>query len=342
MGIFVTDKFVDAHKQVSQHSRWHRLPLQKIEDLRDAVYGAGLEATQMSRGAMSGSLIFSERDGVAFSSGLIEGKVALSGCLSNDRVTLGLGVQLSPGSRQWCREVVTGNIGLFMPGDEHDALYCPGSLYLAATLSLENIESRAAQLDLVLNKKILLGSGIHSRSINSSQLASVYQRFSAIHKGISSGGAAHDIALGIELLDLMIGHCARSPKAVLKRHYREAHQRIVKLARDYIVEHLHEPISVDVLAVAINTSRRTLFRAFQAVIGESPITYIRTLRLHRIRHDLASIHEARCTIAMAANKWGIDELGRMAGRYRDLFGELPSETRAEKSYIGFMAESEFR
>jgi AraC-like DNA-binding protein len=54
------------------------------------------------------------------------------------------------------------------------------------------------------------------------------------------------------------------------------------------------------------------------------------LRLHRIRHDLASDEERACTVALIANQWGISELGRMARRYRDLFGELPSETLAKQ------------
>ena len=48
--------------------------------------------------------------------------------------------------------------------------------------------------------------------------------------------------------------------------------------------------------------------------------------MHRIRHDLASQAERACTVALIANEWGISELGRMAGRYRELFGELPSDT----------------
>ena len=51
------------------------------------------------------------------------------------------------------------------------------------------------------------------------------------------------------------------------------------------------------------------------------------LRLHRIRHDLASDDEAARSIAIIANQWGVSELGRMSGRYRSIFGELPSETR---------------
>jgi len=52
------------------------------------------------------------------------------------------------------------------------------------------------------------------------------------------------------------------------------------------------------------------------------------LRLNRIRRDLASPQEAHCTVAALANRWGVSELGRLSSEYRDLFGELPSRTRA--------------
>jgi transcriptional regulator GlxA family with amidase domain len=51
------------------------------------------------------------------------------------------------------------------------------------------------------------------------------------------------------------------------------------------------------------------------------------LRLHRIRRDLASEEEAAHSVAIIANRWGVGELGRLAGRYRVAFGESPSETR---------------
>jgi AraC-like DNA-binding protein len=66
------------------------------------------------------------------------------------------------------------------------------------------------------------------------------------------------------------------------------------------------------------------------VLDETPQSYVRKLRLHRIRRHLASDAEVLCTITVVANQWGISELGRLSGWYRDLFGELPSETRARR------------
>ena len=58
-------------------SEWNRLPIARIEDLRDAVHGAGLEATQMTRGEISGGIAFAETGGMVFTSGLIEGRTAI-------------------------------------------------------------------------------------------------------------------------------------------------------------------------------------------------------------------------------------------------------------------------
>jgi transcriptional regulator GlxA family with amidase domain len=88
-------------------------------------------------------------------------------------------------------------------------------------------------------------------------------------------------------------------------------------------------MSLDEIASAAYTSRRTLYRAFADILDDTPQTYVRRLRLHRIREDLASDAEKACTITIVANQWGISELGRLAGWYRELFGERPSETLAQ-------------
>jgi hypothetical protein len=61
---------------------------------------------------------------------------------------------------------------------------------------------------------------------------------------------------------------------------------------------------------------------------------VRRLRLHRIHHDLASDAERACTIALVACHWGMAELGRMSGWYRELFGERPRDTHARAQVLG--------
>ncbi|WP_437405204.1 helix-turn-helix domain-containing protein [Sinorhizobium meliloti] len=130
------------------------------------------------------------------------------------------------------------------------------------------------------------------------------------------------------LLRALIDHLGRPPYNHGRRANTHLHARIVARARAYIVEHLSEPIALDDIAAAAFASRRTLYRAFADILDDTPQTYVRRLRLHRIRRGLATDRERACTIAVVANEWGISELGRLAGWYRELFGELPSETLA--------------
>lgn len=307
----------------SSAGRWTRIPIARIEDLRDAVYGAGLEATQMSAGRLSGTMAFAERDGIMWSSALIGGRVALSGTLSHHMVTLGLGVRLLPGSRQWLNEVDTGNMGVFLPRDDHDAHYAPGSIYATVSLTADRLEEEASKDEMVLDRRVLGGSGVHVRKLDSDILASFQASFGRMH---TTNGTDREDDLGDILLAAFIKHLARPPYHSVGRTQIDHHTRIVALARTYIYEHLSEPITVDEVAAAAHTSRRTLFRAFLDVLDDTPRNYVLRLRLHRVRRDLANDAERARTIALISNQWGMSDLGRMAARYRWLFGERPSET----------------
>ena len=318
---FSWDGAVDASPGTAQ--TWQRLAISGIESLRDAVLGAGLDAVQMSRGRMAGSLAFSEAEGILYGSGSIDGRVSLVGSLSEKRITVGIGLAFPGGARHWHRDVATGGVGIFLAGDEHDARYAPGACYATATLTEEGLEEEAARRDLVLDRRALGGTRIHARPAPEAVVQALYRRVAAVHAGW--GG---DPCLGPDLLSAIVVHCAREPRATAGAGRRPDHGLILRRARTYIAEHLDEPISLDAVAAAARTSRRTLTRAFGALVEESPTLYARRLRLHRIRHDLASPEEALTSIAIIAAKWGAGEPGRVSGWYRELFDELPSETRA--------------
>jgi AraC-like DNA-binding protein len=302
---------------------WGVVPIARIEDLHDGVYGAGLEVLQMSRAPIAGSLAFAFDDDVVYSSGYIDGHVGLTGPLSETMVTLGLGLRLAPGTRHWLNEIGDHAVGVFMPGDEHEAYYTRGSLYAGATLSVDHLEAIAGGMGLVLDRRQLGGSGFSGRRMEWHRAEALRQGFEQVHRG---DGAGVDARLGREMLHSMIHHLAREPTLAIGPTTTRQHGVIVRRACAFIAEHLEEPLSLDAIARAAFTSHRTLQRAFADVLDETPQSYARKLRLNRIRHDLATEREARCTITLVANRWGISELGRLSGWYRDLFGELPSQT----------------
>lgn len=305
---------------------WQRISVHRIEDLKDAVYGAGLEATQISRGPLTGSLLFATSGDVLYSSGLIGGRVALAGPLSQDRVTLGVGLALAPGTRHWLNEVGTGNVGVFLAGDQHDSLYAPGSMYATATLTFDRLEEIAARIGLTLDAHTVGGTGIASLRFSGRDLANLQTRFRLAHDGQGSERLARPVALGSRLLDLVVGRLGRMPYAIPGPADRPALARVVARARAFIHANLDQPLSIDIIAAAVFTSHRTLHRAFQVVFDETPYSYVQRLRLHRIRSELVSDDEKCCMITTIATQWGMSELGRFAAWYRDLFDELPSET----------------
>lgn len=331
----------DAVSSELQTTGWTRIPAASVEDLSDAVLGAGLEVTQLSRAPVTGSLAFATFDrGVTLSSGYIGGRVAFTGCLSTSLVTLGVGLIMAPGTRHWLNEVPSGAVGVFLPGDDHDALYPPGSLYVGVTLPAERLEEIAAQHELVLDLKTLGGTGFDNKMLSAPSLSSLRTQFERIHAA-PHADASPARMVGTQLLDAFIMHFARAPHVHVGGTDPRGYSRIVARARAFIRDNLDQPLSIDKIASAAATSHRTLHRAFQIVLDETPYSYVQKLRLHRIRHELVTDAETACTITIAAHRWNMPDLGRFAAWYRDLFGELPSQTLV-RHHQGLMLHREDR
>lgn len=307
-------------------SSWQRFDIRRIEDLSNAVLGAELQAVQMTGPPVRGSLAFAARRGVIFSSGLIESAVTVAGQLSREAITLAIGLRFGPNSRQWLNLVTDGTVGVVLPGDQHDAFYTRGSLYAAAALSARRLREEAKREGLVLDRRMIARTGVHPVPIAQRPLIPLRQSVVQLHRhGASLDDSDTDV--GRVLLRTVIEHYARVPALANGGMLPTGRARVVAHARDYIDGHLALPLTLDAIAAATGTSLRTLSRAFVEVLGDAPGDYVRRLRLHRIRRDLiCAAHDD--SIARIAAKWGLQEPGRMSGWYRELFGELPSATRA--------------
>jgi AraC-like DNA-binding protein len=306
---------------------WTRVPITRIEDLSEAVYGAGLDAMQISCGPVTGSLSFAEWDGIVLSAGRVDGTVALRGPLSGDMITLGIGLELQPGSRQWLNEVSTRGLGVYLPGDDHDALYMPGSRYVTLSLTQERLEILAARQGILLDPR-RLGTGIDRHLLPEDLVTRLRAWFDDIHE--AAPAARSPAETGASLLPAILAHVARPPHIRTDGVNRSGYALVVARARDFIFANLDRPLSIDVIAAAANASQRTLYRAFTTVLDETPQSYVRKVRLHRIRSDLATAAE----VTVAASQWGVGDFGRLSARYRALFGELPSQTLARLRHPG--------
>lgn len=101
---------------------------------------------------------------------------------------------------------------------------------------------------------------------------------------------------------------------------------IVSRCEKHLRERPEEPVTVLELCRALRCSRRTLQTSFQRVADVTPVGYLRTIRLNAVRRLLRTTPVQQLGVGEAAASWGFTHLGYFAREYRDLFGELPSQT----------------
>jgi len=77
-------------------------------------------------------------------------------------------------------------------------------------------------------------------------------------------------------------------------------------------------------------SERTLQYAFKDVFDLSPQEFITRRRLHSVRQTLLTCNRRSAFVGQIAMDHGFFELGHFAGKYRQLFGELPSATLSRR------------
>lgn len=82
---------------------------------------------------------------------------------------------------------------------------------------------------------------------------------------------------------------------------------------------------VEDLADAAGVSTRTVLRAFHKILNMGPKRYLQLRQLNLIRQAL-QVPAKHATVTDIMSIAGVTELGRVAGQYKELFGELPSET----------------
>ncbi len=105
---------------------------------------------------------------------------------------------------------------------------------------------------------------------------------------------------------------------------------IVRRATELVEASFPSTPPINVLAARMHLSPRTLQRAFVSVTGLGPHLYFRHCALNRAREALLKTHPVENKVTAIAAGFGFTEFGRFSVRYRELFGESPSQTLARR------------
>lgn len=105
-----------------------------------------------------------------------------------------------------------------------------------------------------------------------------------------------------------------------RKRYAYFRRAVYNIARGNI------PVNTSEMALTAGTSVRILQLAFQENLGISPYRFLRIFQLNRLGRDLRHARYPRETVTESMEKFGFTQFGRTSAEYKQLFGELPSET----------------
>jgi len=103
-------------------------------------------------------------------------------------------------------------------------------------------------------------------------------------------------------------------------------KRVVDRARDLMLSHLDEPLSILDVCKHVGASRRKLNYCFQEVLGTTPLAYMRAIRLNGVRREMLACADKGEGVYDIAVRWGFWHFGQFSTDYKHHFGELPSHT----------------
>src|SRR3954469_21565606 len=101
----------------------------------------------------------------------------------------------------------------------------------------------------------------------------------------------------------------------------------------WIDAHLSEPVRIETLAAAAGVPARTLEAHFRQYLGTTPLGWLRQVRLAYARQQFLNSNGA-ASVTHVVRLSGFGQLGRFSGQYRNVFGELPSQTRKRAAQFG--------
>ncbi len=233
-------------------------------------------------------------------------------------------IDLSVGSEQIKCEGETAAV--ISPGERLHLRWSDNCTQLIVQIPRETMELSLAQRLGRTSKTSLRFQAAFD--LNASAAREWRQLLDVAVRSVDQGGILSREPVCSDLEDLLLSALlATQPHnhvEALRQHRDAAPFYIVRAEREMRGQ-LRYPFTVAGLASMAGVSERTLHLGFRRFRGTTPMGRLLALRLHEARRRLGSA-KSGTTVARVAAAVGIHQFGRFAAAYRDMFGELPSDT----------------
>ena len=295
-----------------------------IEDMAAAVRNFfDLQATQLESGQCRCQLNFIAAGGVFAYHEHYAVRMHLTGELLHNRFGFALPVQ-GPNLKFAGQEMEPSRLASAMTGEEMDVYAASGLKQFVVLLDHNRLLRLADEAGLPAEVQRALRQGRETMPLAArpQAVASVSQRLQHMLRLAAIG----ELQVGAEqfeewiygqalaILDVSDQPAGRPSGAALVR-------RAIEVADANV-----GPVPVATLCRLLRVSPSTLENAFKTVTGVTPHTFFLRRRLNQARNVLLREDPSERRVTDVATELGFSELGRFAVRYRQMFGETPSET----------------
>jgi len=182
---------------------------------------------------------------------------------------------------------------------------------------------RCIEQDAANGKPVSIGPQAVLHRPDASALTSLKQALAALLAHVAAHpGSFASPAVQQRVLDNVLDQVSDLLACPAPAGHAHSHWAVTKRARDIIHTQLDNPPTVLALCDQLGVSRRTLQNCFQTVLGVSPLSYLRAVRLNAARQALKTAP----SVTEAATDLGFWHFGHFARDYQQMFGELPSQT----------------
>ncbi|WP_245313930.1 helix-turn-helix domain-containing protein [Bradyrhizobium elkanii] len=311
----------------TRFTAFERRPITGFDQLSQAIVGTRAEIVQIEPGKLRGEVLHAEIAGLPINVATFNLGLRSKGGSNKERITIGVLAESAGRVTRAFYESRPGDVLVTPPGSEYENRYYGGA-------SILTVMPSAAELEFALGCDARLGAPSRwARShfkANSGTVHLIIPRLRLLLARLDAG----DLTLTAHAAEFWRRAIIEALTAsIMEREPAErdgplpSALKTVRQVEDYLAAQDEGPIHISHICNRLRISRRSLHRAFHEALGIGPISYLRCQRLCAVHAALRSSPPDKATIGDIAIQHGFLNVGRFAQYYRELFGELPSETR---------------
>ncbi|HBK99336.1 MAG TPA: hypothetical protein DD001_19470 [Microcoleaceae bacterium UBA10368] len=301
-----------------------------IDACAQAIKQLKITGTQLTSGQFVGRVNFADLGSLKFTDVTYNQAVRIKGLKSPHLLGFGLPLQgdrtqvLSHGC-----PIRKHDLFGFDPTRENDITTGKNAHLVLANVDLTVFQSLAEQMGYHdLGQMFLRQNSLHFHPASFRHLRAYYQQISQMLIAqpsllMESQAQSHIVENFLPLLIDTLGAGIRQKKPIVKTLRRYP---IVKKAEEIAQSYIDKPLTLKQLCDALETSSSALTYGFQDIFGMSPMAYIKIQRLNGVRRALKKADPDTTMVMQMAHQWGFWSAGHFARDYKEMFGELPSET----------------